>query len=224
MNALRNVILGTLVLAFSGMIWGQASLQTREAELAVPFGSAKGRVLIVADYFVFMDADRPENSFAIPRLQIRSLEWQESLLKVATNYPVEDRTGQRSELVFKFKEPLDLTDWWQQRAESAPMPPAQRAAEEVKTYSVRHNHRFGGCQGRLLISEKGLAFESISDLDHSRKWDYSGIKTVKLENPYSLKLEPFQGNGYNLQIQGQGMESAAYDTLVDRITAARNAP
>lgn len=35
------------------------------------------------------------------------------------------------------------------------------------------------------------------------------------------KIVPFSGDTYNLGIQGRGMDSDEYRSLVDRITAAR---
>ncbi len=226
MNKSRFLVSIFLSAVFAGSLWAQTSLQVRPAELAIPFGAVKGQLLVVGEYLLFVDSDRPEGSFAISRGQIDSLEAEQNLLKIVTNAPVEDRSGSRSELVFKLKEALDLAPWLEQRqvaAGTAPSAPAPQAEEKEasRSYAVSHKHRFGNCQGRLLIGEAGLAFESVGDLSHSRKWSFGDIKKLKLENPYELRIEPFAGNGYTLKLQGQGMESDVYQSLVDRVTASR---
>ena len=47
------------------------------------------------------------------------------------------------------------------------------------------------------------------------------IKELRRDNPYKIKIEPFNGGDYDLEIQGQGMDNAQFKLLVDRITAAR---
>ncbi len=209
-----------LILTLSVLGYAETTLQVRRAELAIPFGTVEGQLFVVGDYLLFANSKQPENSFAIEKSQIKTLDSEDSVLKVITRVPISDRSGERSELVFRVEESLELDQWLAQSA-SASAAPEETATRSSQSYAVQHKHRFGDCQGRLMVTDSGLNYESISDLSHSRKWDFSDIKTLKLENPYRLRVEPFNGNGYSLQLQGQGMDSKVYKSLVDRITAAR---
>ncbi len=209
-----------LILTLSVLGYAETTLQVRRAELAIPFGTVEGQLFVVGDYLLFANSKQPENSFAIEKSQIKTLDSEDSVLKVITRVPISDRSGERSELVFRVEESLELDQCLAQSA-SASAAPEETATRSSQSYAVQHKHRFGDCQGRLMVTDSGLNYESISDLSHSRKWDFSDIKTLKLENPYRLRVEPFNGNGYSLQLQGQGMDSKVYKSLVDRITAAR---
>lgn len=45
---------------------------------------------------------------------------------------------------------------------------------------------------------------------------------MKLDNPYPLVVEPFDGGKYVLKFQGQSLEPEVYKALVDRVTSARS--
>ncbi len=86
---------------------------------------------------------------------------------------------------------------------------------------MRHDHRIGGCDGRLIVEMDRVSFESITNVNHSRQWGLKDIKELKRSNPYGIEVVPFSGETYNLGIQGRGMSNDEYKALVDRITAAR---
>src|SRR4029079_1032309 len=91
------------------------------------------------------------------------------------------------------------------------------------SYDAKHKHRLGSCRGRLIVNEKGMAYESIDEISDSRQWQLRDIKELIRSNPYEIKITPFDGNEYHLDLQGNGMDNAAFKSLVDRITAARSA-
>jgi hypothetical protein len=73
----------------------------------------------------------------------------------------------------------------------------------------------------LIVTEKGLSYESIDNLSDSRQWGFTDIKKLALNNPYEIRIVPFDGSEYKLALQGTGMDKAIFKTLVDRVTAAR---
>jgi hypothetical protein len=99
--------------------------------------------------------------------------------------------------------------------------PAQTLGPGALTYQARHKHRIGSCTGRLILGPDRIAYESITAIGDSRQWDLKDIKELKRDNPYSLKIVPFTGNDYSLDLIGNGMDNAEYKVLVDRITAVR---
>jgi len=81
--------------------------------------------------------------------------------------------------------------------------------------------RQGSDRGKLVATEKGVNFENLSDAKHSRSWTYSQIKELKRQNGNEIKIEPFSGDSLEFRVDGQGMPEAVYQTLANRIAAAR---
>ena len=79
-------------------------------------------------------------------------------------------------------------------------------------------------RGRLMVTADMVAYESIDNVQSSRRWQFKDIKEIKLKNPYEIEIEPFVGDRYTLKLEGKGMDSGDFKTIVDRITAARIAP
>ena len=65
------VVWFSLFVCFSLHLPGQVPLEITEAELAIPFGSIDGRLILVGDYLIFLDQDEQRNSFAVTRNQIQ---------------------------------------------------------------------------------------------------------------------------------------------------------
>jgi len=205
-------------------LFGQVPVLTQKAELAVPFGTVAGYLLTVKDYLIFVDEGKPESTFAVPQGDLREFTIAEDLLTVETANPVRDRSGSRSKLTFRLsnpKEAASLIAW--HKAAPQPAPAAAQGGKDaaLHTYEVKHDHRLGGCNGRLILEANRILFESITDLEHSRQWSLRDVKELKRSNPYSIRIAPFAGDTYSLQIQGQGMDGDEYRALVDRVTAAR---
>lgn len=56
---------------------------------------------------------------------------------------------------------------------------------------VKHLHRTGGCQGKLVIAENGISFIS-RDAKDSRFWRYSDLESVGTSGPYDLRLGTYE--------------------------------
>jgi hypothetical protein len=80
-----------------------------------------------------------------------------------------------------------------------------------------HNDR-----GKLIATSKGLTFEDISDNKHSHSWTYSQIKEFRRNPGRELKIEPYNGDSYELHLETSDIGDLAYKTIADRIAAARN--
>ncbi|MCC6590213.1 MAG: hypothetical protein IT168_26205 [Bryobacterales bacterium] len=213
------------VLLLGGPLRSETTVRVLKAELAIPFGSAPGSLVLLEDYLTFVDQEKPEASFAARRDEIRAITVEGEAVAIEVASPVRDRSGARTRLTFKVADPAgpDAIKTWQSAASvSTPKATSSKQPSETLTYQVQHDHRFGGCKGRLIITQDRIAFESITDISHSRQWALRDVKEMKRDNPYALKIEPFSGNTYKFELQGQGMDSDTYRTLVDRVTAARS--
>ncbi|MFI5176664.1 MAG: hypothetical protein ACHQKY_17530 [Terriglobia bacterium] len=68
------------------------------------------------------------------------------------------------------------------------------AAENLKgqfEIPVKHLHRVGGCQGKLIITEIGISFVSEKP-GESRQWRYSDLQTVASTERYELRLGTYE--------------------------------
>lgn len=202
----------------------QTFITPRQAELAVPFGSAKGMLVVAGDQVVFLSQEPPDASIAISRSAIRNVVRANDVVTITTTRPLQDRSGSRDTFRFRITDAAELMAWY----EAGPAPAATAAApsapvpgDVLASYQVRHDHRIGSCRGQLILTDTRLAFESIDEIDDSRQWALEDLKEVEQDGVYKLKVEPFIGNTYNFELIGQGMDSAQFRGLVERIGRAR---
>ncbi len=99
---------------------------------------------------------------------------------------------------------------------SASAAAAQTPMAPGATYDVRN----GDQQGKLMIRDAEIAFESLTDAKHSRSWEYAGIRSLEKKRK-ELRLRPFKGSRYDFQLNSNQMRDQLYDMITARILAAR---
>jgi hypothetical protein len=215
---------------FAAQAFAQTAVKAYAADLAVPFGVASGQIIVVGDYLVFVDAEKPETSIGAMRSELRVVSAAPGEeLTVETAASLTDRSGPRTRFVFRLKNPGGaeaIQSWYRSRPMDAAKPATSSAekppAALAPTYQVTHKHRIGSCSGRVILEDGRVVFESITNVEHSRRWQLSEIKELKRSNPYSLKVIPFAGGDYDFSVLEKGMESTDFSALVDRVTRARS--
>jgi hypothetical protein len=198
--------------------------QAYSAELSVPFGVVTGQLVPSGDYLIFIDQEQPQFSFVIPRRELKDIRPESGALIVALSTPIRDRSGERSRLSFRMGSGADeqaVIQWSKNTTSAMASHVTPDPAVPLFSYQAKHDHRFGSCNGRLIITPDRIAYESVSDINHSRQWAMKDIKEVERDNPYKLKIKPFEGDNYTFQLMGNGMDSKDYESLVKLITAAR---
>ena len=198
-------------------------------EHSVPFGTVSGKLLLLGNYLVFVDEQQPNSSFVVAKGTIETLKVEGPDVTVQAREAVRNRSGEVTRLSFRVApgtDPAVVSGWYGSGvgATAAGAPSAGNAtmpAPGTTTFEVRHSHTIGDCRGRLIVAANQLSFESVSNVSHSRRWEYQAIKETELSNPYELEIKPFAGDTYKLRFDGSGMDPAAYKNLVDRVTAAR---
>ncbi len=91
-----------------------------------------------------------------------------------------------------------------------------------KSYAAKQlRFPVGSSDGRLVIQEKQVAFQAMGDTRRSRIWELKEIKSLRLTGPYRLKLEPFIGDTYTVDLLGEGMTPSEFKALQDRVANAR---
>lgn len=202
----------------------QSGLQVYPVEMAAEFNAVPGKLVVLEDELVFVDDQRPQDSFILPRPNLKDIVSDGQVLTIITSEPVRDRLGSRTRMTFRFADATAIgrmVEWKNQKPGAAAK--AQGAPADANLQlQARHRHfPTGGCDGRLIITLDRLVYESVSEAGHSRRWELGQIKQIKRDGPYAIKIEPFGGGEYNIELQGKGLEDRDFRALVDRITAAR---
>ena len=96
-----------------------------------------------------------------------------------------------------------------------------QAERVVVPSNLAFDVRYHDDRGKLVVGDSGLRFEDISDAKHSRSWTYAQIKELKREGGNEIKIEPFSGDSIEFHLDGPAMSEAVYNTIADRIVAAR---
>jgi hypothetical protein len=219
-------LLGTLPLA------AQQAVQELRADLLTGGTSSAGRVILAGEQMVFLSDTNPGDSFFVARSNIQSAAADRDTLTVQLRDPIRDRSGERLRLNFRLldERSSSAVSQWHSRGSGAAMetgsgaPTTGSATSDsgpAQAYQARHKRRFGGSTGRLIISDNGIAYESIDNASASRRWEFRDIRELKLKNPYEIEIVAVGNEKYTLELQGQGMDTGAYNALVDRVTKAR---
>jgi len=198
-------------------------------EHAVPFGTATGKLLLLGNSLVFYDDQQPESSFVIARSAVQSLTAEGPKITIQMRDTVRSRSGEVRQLSFRVPtggDPSPVTTWFAATNAAATAegyaPGAQaKTAKEPNSYQVVQDKRLGSTEGRLLVGDDMLSYESVSDVKASRRWEYRSIKEIRLPNPYQLEVKPFEGDAYKFKLEGSGMDPAVFKQIVGRVTAAR---
>lgn len=80
--------------------------------------------------------------------------------------------------------------------------------------------RNGDQQGKLILSDTELAFESLTDATHSRRWKYADIRELSRKKK-DLRVRPFRGATYDFQFKKKQDRDKIYDLIAARIVAYR---
>ncbi len=175
-------MLATMILVFAGLpaVAQQApNPSPLPVELAIPFGTVPGKLLMLGNHIVFLDEQQPETSVVVPKSVIDRLTADGAAIMIQMKEPVRGRSGELRLLNFRVSaggDPAVVTTWFGsgagKPAPTAPESPAPAAlaapataptpgAVETASYQARHDHRIGDCKGRLLIGADQVRFESV---------------------------------------------------------------
>ena len=73
----------------------------------------------------------------------------------------------------------------------------------------------------MILSETAVSYESPDRIEDSRIWKLADIKKVEQNGVYKLKVEPFKGGSFEVELIGKAIDSSEFRQLVDRIARAR---
>jgi len=81
--------------------------------------------------------------------------------------------------------------------------------------------RNGDQQGKLVLTDIELAFESLTDSRHSRRWKYADIRELSRNKKKNLRVRPLRGDTYDFQFKKQQERDKIYDLITTKILAAK---
>ena len=229
---MKTSVLTVFLLFGVSVLSAQTKVEVRKAELAVPFGTVNGTAVLVGDYLVFIDEQQVQSSFAIARSEIQKITSEGRGVNIETRHPIRDRSGERNQFTVRLSEGdlAALMNWSRTIATPTTTTVPTNTVASVRnaehmSFPAEFTQLLGrNSRGRLMVTTEMVAYESIDDVQSSRRWQFKDIKEIKLKNPYEIEIAPFVGDKYNLKLEGKGMDAGDFKTIVDRITAARIAP
>ena len=234
MKKLVLITFSTIIFAVSA--FAQANLVVYNAELSVPFGEANGKIIAVGEQIIFVDNDKPEGSFAIARSNLASINSNDQILTIETKQAVADRSGMKSRFVIRVSDDgaSKIESWVKSNAGFSAGTMTNASTNTASTvvsgvnrsgmnYEAEHKHTlYGSCTGRLIVGDDRISYESLDDRDHSRQWLFNDIKKIKRKSPYKFEVQLLKGDGYSLEILGQGIDINDFKAMENLITTAKS--
>ena len=98
----RKIVMNLAIWVCSAsLLSAQTTAQVQKADLAIPFGTVSGKIVMAGDHLVFIDEERPDQSFVIAKTEVEDLTIQDRTASLELRRPVHDRSGERSQLNFR---------------------------------------------------------------------------------------------------------------------------
>lgn len=199
-----------------------------EADMSVAFGVTQGHLVTVPGQLVFINEERRDESFAIRHENIAEASADEEILSVRTTRPV----GGMQEFAFRVDSDAAarMVSWSrgsgaflvsEATREDAPgeAPDQTDASSEFR---VSHNHFLGDCEGILQVTNRGVAYQSVTESEHSVRWNNAQIREIDRSNRDSLRIAPVSGDQYDFEFVGERLMSEdVFRSLSDRVARAQ---
>jgi hypothetical protein len=101
---------------------------------------------------------------------------------------------------------------------------AEGRAQEF-TLPVEHNHLFGSCKGDLIIGADAVEYRT-DHKKHSRRWNHTDIKMIKLDSPTKLEVLSYESRlmklggdrTFEFKVVKGEVPKAASDFLLSRVS------
>ena len=68
---------------------------------------------------------------------------------------------------------------------------ARPARAQSYEFAVEHDHTFGDCRGKLIITPERIEYRT-ENKEHSRAWRYTDIKQIKIVSPKKVELASYE--------------------------------
>jgi len=68
---------------------------------------------------------------------------------------------------------------------------ARPAMAQSYEFAVEHDHTFGGCRGKLIITPERVEYRTEYK-EHSREWRYTDLRQIKIASPKRIELASYE--------------------------------
>ena len=82
--------------------------------------------------------------------------------------------------------------------------------------------RNGDQKGKIMIGDANVAFESLTDGNHSHTWQYSEIRSLEKKGRKDLRVRPYKGSTYDFQLSDGKLRDRIYDAITAKVLMARS--
>ncbi len=92
------------------------------------------------------------------------------------------------------------------------------------TLDVRHEHAFGACEGRLIVSEESVRYDTLNE-DHARHWSYPDIESFEIVSISEMRIHTYESEGamklwrdrdFRFQLEDESLGGAVFAFLEQR--------
>lgn len=94
-----------------------------------------------------------------------------------------------------------------------------RAEEQLQpiSFTVRHDHRFGHCEGSIRLDEGGIVYETRHQ-GHGRVWSFSDIRDVEILSKTRLVFETYgEPDKFDFRLRERELTAGVYRLLAEHI-------
>jgi hypothetical protein len=214
----------TFVFLAAATAFAQGELRVYRGSV-VAAENVPGKLAITPDLVLFLDEERPEASFYTTRANIQSVSAEAEAVTIQLAKGVRDRSGDTTRVIVRLTTPAEAAEvqrWFS--AAPAAGANASSGGDGVLTFSAQRKKRLrGNTDGKLIIDNERLIFESLDNASDSRRWELKEIRELKHKNAYELEIRPFSGPKYELMLSGAGMDDSQFRQIVERVTRSRTA-
>jgi hypothetical protein len=208
-------------LIFSVNAYSEEQITIQKVTVNTPSGAITGKVVGSGDTLVFVDDANPEKSFHLSRGSVKSYKTENGDILVELLRPESDKEGTAGNVR------ITVVDTNSQAAITKWMEVPQERSRTVTAYStdVQHDHKGEGeCKGKLIADENSLRFESITEANHSRSWNYNDLQSFDKEKDHSLlKVTAKNSEQYQFKAANGKTAGSLYDLVAQKIVSARPA-
>ena len=217
-----KIICLATALSIGSILSAQEQISIQKVTVNTPSGVITGKVVGTGDRLVFIDDSDPSKSFTLNRGEVRNHTTENGAILVEMARPVADQAGTTANLKITVVDQANataITKWIE-------MPVERSRTVTTHSTDVKHDHKGqGSCNGKLIAGETSLQFESVSEADHSKTWNYNDLQSFEKEKDHSLlKVTSKTGEKFEFKTVNGATAGAVYDLVAQKIVANRPAP
>src|SRR5262245_14467934 len=74
---------------------------------------------------------------------------------------------------------------------------ARPAMAQRYEFAVKHDHTFGACRGKLIITQERIEYRT-ENKEHARSWLYTDLRQIKIVSPKKIELSSYEDQKWRM--------------------------